>query len=256
MRRIAGRVASYCWSASKCWFCWISPPPQMMHQGADRQQRRIRRGVGEQVDGTHRVADEVRRVDAERLAEARHMPNPHPAAVDEVDDLRRLPEAQLVRRQHSILRGKRGDVAFPAKFGAAAELAAVQQHHRIAFAGFQVAGGQAVDRAWSCDESASPASLLDRDRVDRRTHCPNESQGRRDELELVDAVGGAVVGQRGQIPVLAEHQSHVTQAEQVEGQKHPLDAGYRVFDLQVVGRRPPRCRDRAATSAHRQSSPE
>ena len=74
------------------------------------------------------------------------MPNPHPAAVDEVDDLRRLPVPQLVWRQHSVVRGERGDVAFPAEFGAGAELAAVQQHHRIAFAGLQVAGGQAVDQ--------------------------------------------------------------------------------------------------------------
>ena len=68
------------------------------------------------------------------------MPNPHPAAVDEVDDLRRLAESEHVGSQHSVPRGQRGDVAFPAEFGAGTELAAVQQHHRIALAGLQIAG--------------------------------------------------------------------------------------------------------------------
>ena len=87
----------------------------------------------------------MRRPYAERLAEARHMPNPHPAAIDEVDHLRRLPEPQHVRGQHSIPRGERGDVALPSKFGAGTEFAAVQQDHRITLAGLQIAGGQTVD---------------------------------------------------------------------------------------------------------------
>src|SRR5208283_2280114 len=41
---------------------------------------------------------------------------------------------------------------------------------------------------------------------------------------------------RGEIPVLAEHHSHVTQAEQMQGKGYPVDSGYQVFDLQVVGR--------------------
>ena len=82
--------------------------------------------------------------DAECLAEARNMPNPHPAAVDEVDHLRRLPEPQHVGSQHSIPRSEGGDVAFPAEFCAATELAAMQQYHRIALAGLQVVGGQTV----------------------------------------------------------------------------------------------------------------
>ncbi len=77
----------------------------------------------------------MRRVEAEQLAEARHMADPHPAAVDEVDDLGRLPVSQLVWRQHPIVRGQRGNVAFPTEFGAGSELTTVQQHHRIAFAG-------------------------------------------------------------------------------------------------------------------------
>src|ERR1700761_3310281 len=70
------------------------------------------------------------------------MPNPHSAAVDEVDDLGRLSEPQLVGRQHSVMLGKCGDIAFPAEFGAGAEFAAVQQHHRVAVAGLQIAGAQ------------------------------------------------------------------------------------------------------------------
>ena len=73
------------------------------------------------------------------------MPNPHPAAVDEIDDLRRLAESQLVGRQHAVALGQCGDVAFPAEFGTGTEFAAVQQHHRVALAGLQVAGGQTVD---------------------------------------------------------------------------------------------------------------
>ena len=79
----------------------------------------------------------MRRLDAEHLTEPRHMPDPHRPAVDEVDDLRRLSEAELIRRQHSVPRGEGGDVALPAEFGAGTELATVQQHHRITLAGLE-----------------------------------------------------------------------------------------------------------------------
>src|SRR4051794_3998869 len=87
----------------------------------------------------------MRRLDTEHLTEPRHVPNPHRTAVDEVDDLRRLTEAKLVRCEHSVLRRERIDVAFPAQLRTGAELAAVQQHHRIAVAGLQIAGRQTVD---------------------------------------------------------------------------------------------------------------
>jgi hypothetical protein len=48
---------------------------------------------------------------------------------------------------------------------------------------------------------------------DWRANGANNAQRRRDELELVDAVGGAICCQRGQVPVLAERQPHVTQGQ-------------------------------------------
>ena len=146
MRRMAGRVASYCCSASKYLFCWISPPPQMM--------TRLRTGSS----GASDVASVSRLIapielptkcaesDVKHLTQARHMPYPHPTAIDEVDYLRRLPEPQHVRRQHSIARGEGGNVTLPTEFGAGTELATVQQHHRVAIAGLQIARGQAVDQ--------------------------------------------------------------------------------------------------------------
>src|SRR6185312_12560274 len=97
-----------------------------------------------QVDGPHRIADEVRRPDAEQFAKPCDMPDPHAAAVDEVDHLRRTSVPQHVRGQHAIACGECGNIAFPTKFGTGPELTAVQQHHRIALAGFQVAGGKTV----------------------------------------------------------------------------------------------------------------
>src|ERR1700712_2261994 len=87
----------------------------------------------------------MRRLDTKRRTEPRHVPNPHRPAVDEVDDLRRLTEAKLVRCEYSVLRGERTDVALPGQFGIGAELAAVQQHHRIAVTSFQITRDQAVD---------------------------------------------------------------------------------------------------------------
>ncbi len=77
------------------------------------------------------------------------MPNAHPTAIDEIDDLRRLAESQHVRRQHPVMRGQRSDVALPAQFGAGTELAAVQQHHRVTLAGLEIAGDKAVDHGGS-----------------------------------------------------------------------------------------------------------
>ena len=73
------------------------------------------------------------------------MADPHAAPVVEIDDFGRLPEAQHVGRQHSIPLSKCGYRSLPADFGADAELATVQQDHRVAVAGFQVTGDQPVD---------------------------------------------------------------------------------------------------------------
>src|SRR5579875_2255033 len=77
--------------------------------------------------------------------------------------------------------------------------------------------------------------LLYCDWIDRRTHSTNYSQGRGDELEFVDTVGRTVFGQRGEVPVFAEHQPHIPQAEHVHRQKRSLDPRQRVFDHKVIG---------------------
>src|SRR5271165_6586561 len=87
----------------------------------------------------------MRGVDAELVAEPGDVSDPHPPAIVEVDDFRGLSEAQHVGRQHSIPVGERGYRLLPADFGADTEFAAVQQDHRVAVAGLQVAGDQAVD---------------------------------------------------------------------------------------------------------------
>ena len=56
-----------------------------------------------------------------------NVPDPHAAAVVEVDDFRRSSESQHVRRQHAITRCQRGYRFLPADFGAYSELPAVQQ---------------------------------------------------------------------------------------------------------------------------------
>jgi hypothetical protein len=73
------------------------------------------------------------------------VPNSHATTVVEVDDLGRLPEAEHVEREHTVVLGQRGDGAFPADVGADAEFAAVQQDDRITLSRFQITGGQAVD---------------------------------------------------------------------------------------------------------------
>src|SRR5690606_38008584 len=88
--------------------------------------------------------DEVRGFDSEQRAEPGDVPDPHPASVDEVDDLGRMAEAEHVRCDHPVVPGERVDVALPAQFRAGAELAAVQQHQGITTARFQVAGGEPV----------------------------------------------------------------------------------------------------------------
>ena len=87
----------------------------------------------------------MRGVDAEFVAESGDVADPHAAPVVEIDDLGRLSEAQHVRRQHSIPRSERGYGVLPADFGADTELPTVQQDHRVAGAGFKVAGDQPVD---------------------------------------------------------------------------------------------------------------
>ena len=101
------------------------------HHAAHRQHRCVRGGVDEQIDRAHRVADEMRRLDTEGLAEPRDVADPHTAAVIEVDDLRRAAEAQHVRGEHAVVGGERRNRVLPAEFRADAELAAVQQDHRI-----------------------------------------------------------------------------------------------------------------------------
>lgn len=101
--------------------------------------------VGQQVDGAHRVADEVRGADPHRVAEVRDVPDAQASAVDEVDDLRGVPVAQHVWGQHPVVRGQRADGALPPEVGTGAELAAVQQHDGIAGARFQIAGDESVD---------------------------------------------------------------------------------------------------------------
>jgi len=88
----------------------------------------------------------MRGVDTQHLAEPRDVPNPHAAAVGEVDDFRRATEAQHVGGQHAITVSQRFDVSFPPEFRADTELAAVQQHDRIALSRFQIAGPQPVDQ--------------------------------------------------------------------------------------------------------------
>ena len=96
------------------------------HHAAHRQQRRLRRGVDEHVDRAHRVADEMRRLDAQHLTEPRDVPDPHATAVVEVDDFRGSAEPQHVGGQHTVVRCQRRDVALPPEFRAQTELAAVQ----------------------------------------------------------------------------------------------------------------------------------
>ncbi len=88
----------------------------------------------------------MRGLDADDLAEPRDVPDPHAAAVVEVDDLRRTAEAQHVRREHAVVRRQRGDVVLPADFRADAELTAVQQNDRITLSRLQITGDQAVDQ--------------------------------------------------------------------------------------------------------------
>src|ERR1700751_3042253 len=73
------------------------------------------------------------------------MAYPHPAAIVEVDDFGRLPEAQHVWRQHSIPVSKCGYRSLPANFGADPELDTMQQDHGLAVDGFPVASDQPVD---------------------------------------------------------------------------------------------------------------
>ncbi len=47
--------------------------------------------------------------DTEHLAKPRDVPNPQPAAVDEVHDLRRFTETHHVRCQHPAMRRQRGN---------------------------------------------------------------------------------------------------------------------------------------------------
>ena len=69
---------------------------------------------------------------------------------------------------------------------------------------------------------------LDRDRVDWRADPTDHLQRRRRELERVAAVFAAVGCERLQIPVLAEHQPHVPQRQQVHRQ---VRAGQDVAEL-------------------------
>jgi hypothetical protein len=82
----------------------------------------------------------MRRVDAHVGAQPSHMADAHAAPVVEIDDFGRVSEAQHVRCQHSMMLGERGYVVFPADFGADPEFATVQQDHRVAVSGLQIAG--------------------------------------------------------------------------------------------------------------------
>jgi hypothetical protein len=73
------------------------------------------------------------------------VPDPHAAAVGEVDHLGRRAEPEHVRRQHPVPLGERGNNSLPGCFGIHAELAAVQQHHRLAGPSLQIVGGEPVD---------------------------------------------------------------------------------------------------------------
>ncbi len=84
-------------------------------------------------------------IDAQHGTKPRHMPDPHRPAVDEVDDLRRFAEAELIGCQHPVAPSEGGDVALPAEFGAGTELAAVQQHQRVAVTGLEKARDETVD---------------------------------------------------------------------------------------------------------------
>ncbi len=85
-------------------------------------------------------------VDAHHLAEARDVPDPHAAAVGEVDDLGRPAEPEHVGGEHAVAFGQRADGVLPPDPGIGAELAAVQQHHRITLSRFQITGEQTVDQ--------------------------------------------------------------------------------------------------------------
>jgi hypothetical protein len=57
-------------------------------------------------------------------AEARHMPNPHAAAINEINNFRRLAESQHVWGRDAVMRCQRSDVALPPKLCAGTELVA------------------------------------------------------------------------------------------------------------------------------------
>lgn len=109
------------------------------------QHRRLRGEVHQQVDGTHRVADEVCRVDAQQRAEPGDVPDSHAATVGEVDDFRRVTEAQHVGGQHAVVLRERRDQPLPADFSARPEFATVQEHDGIALPRLEEVRPQAVD---------------------------------------------------------------------------------------------------------------
>src|SRR5262245_22443010 len=73
------------------------------------------------------------------------MPDPHAAAVIEVDDLRGAAEPEHVRCAHAVVCRQRGDVALPPDLRTDTELAAMKQDHRIALSRFEIAREKAVD---------------------------------------------------------------------------------------------------------------
>lgn len=68
----------------------------------------------------------MRGVDTDNVAEPCHVPDAHPAAVDEVHDLGGLPEPEEIGCQHPVARSQRDDVVLPAQFGGGPEFATVQ----------------------------------------------------------------------------------------------------------------------------------
>src|SRR5258708_8857267 len=86
---------------------------------------------------------------------------------------------------------------------------------------------------------AAPTSapdLRDRDRVQRSTHRSGEGQRRRDQLKLVDAVGGTVGRERFEVEDLAEQQAHVHDGRDVDRQEHAGDLARHRFCPQRVDR--------------------
>ena len=75
--------------------------------------------------------------------------------------------------------------------------------------------GRAPDRCWAAPRRAARRPLLERDRVERRAEPLGQRQRRGVEQEGVAAVGGAVLGQRVEHPVLALGQAHLHQVQQV-----------------------------------------